>query len=68
MRIGYTMSNKSIIGFMLSIKPIYEINSFNMKLVRLCIKNLNIMKKNYVKEVHKGRKILTNFLKKGTSK
>ena len=63
MRIGYTMSNKSIIGFMLSIKPIYEINSFNMKLVRLCIKNLNIMK-NYVKEVHKGRKILINFLKK----
>ena len=32
MRIGYTISNKKIIGYMLSIKPIYEINAFNMKL------------------------------------
>ena len=37
---------------MLSIKPIYEINAFNMKLVRLLIKNINVMK-NYVKEVLK---------------
>lgn len=62
MRIGYTISNKKIIDYMLSIKPIYEINAFNMKLVRLLIKNINIMK-NYVKEVHKGRRILKNFLK-----
>ena len=61
MRIGYTISNKKIIGYMLSIKPIYEINAFNMKLVRLLIKNIKIMK-NYVKEVHKGRIMLKNFL------
>ena len=46
---------------MLSIKPIYEINAFNMKLVRLLIKNINVMK-NYVKEVHKGRIMLKRFL------
>ena len=62
MRIGYTISNKKIIGYMLSIKPIYEINAFNMKLVRILIKNINIMK-DYVKEVHKGRKLLDKFLK-----
>ena len=62
MRIGYTISNKKIIDYMLSIKPIYEINAFNMKLVRLLIKNINIMK-NYVREVHKGRRMLKKFLK-----
>ena len=62
MRICYTISNKKIIGYMLSIKPIYEINAFNMKLVRILIKNIKIMK-NYVKEVHKGRKLLDKFLK-----
>jgi len=62
MRIGYTISNKKIIDYMLSIKPIYEINAFNMKLVRLLIKNIKIMK-NYVKEVHKGRRMLKKFLK-----
>ena len=61
MRIGYTISNKKIIGLMLSIKPIYEINAFNMKLIRLMLKNIKIMK-NYVKEVHKGRMILKIFL------
>ena len=63
MRIGYTISNKKIIGYMLSIKPIYEINAFNMKLVRILIKNIKVMK-NYVKEVHKGRMILKKFLHK----
>ena len=62
MRVGYTISNKKIIGYMLSIKPIYEINAFNMKLVRLLIKNINIMK-NYVREVEKGRGLLKKFLK-----
>ncbi len=61
MRIGYTISNKKIIGYMLSIKPIYEINALNMKLVRILIKNIKVMK-NYVKEVHKGRMILKKFL------
>ena len=62
MRIGYTISNKKIIGLMLSIKPIYEINAFNMKLVRLLIKNIKVMK-DYVQEVHKGRLQLKKFLK-----
>ena len=62
MRVGYTISNKKIIGYMLSIKPIYEINAFNMKLVRLLIKNIKVMK-DYVKEVHKGRNLLKEFLK-----
>ena len=61
MRIGYTISNKKIVGYMLSIKPIYEINALNMKLVRILIKNIKVMK-NYVKEVHKGRMILKKFL------
>ena len=63
MRVGYTISNKKIIGYMLSIKPIYEINAFNMKLVRLLLKNINVMK-NYVKEVSKGRLLLKKFLAK----
>ncbi len=61
MRIGYTISNSKIIGLMLSIKPIYEINAFNMKLVRHLIKNIKIMR-NYVKEIHKGRYLLNKFL------
>lgn len=61
MRIGYTMSNSKIIGLMLSIKPIYEINAFNMKLVRHLIKNIKVMKQ-YVKEIHKGRFLLNKFL------
>ncbi len=62
MRVGYTISNKKIIGYMLSIKPIYEINALNMKLVRLLLKNDKIMK-DYVKEVDKGRKELEKYLK-----
>ena len=62
MRIGYTISNKKNIGLMLSIKPIYEINAFNMKLVRLLIKNIKVMK-DYVQEVHKVRLQLKKFLK-----
>ena len=63
MRVGYTISNKKIIGYMLSIKPIYEINAFNMKLVRLLLKNINVMK-NYVKEVSKGRLLLKKIFSK----
>jgi len=63
MRIGYTISNKKIIQFMMSIKPIYEINSLNIKLVAFFLKNLMIMK-NYVKEVSKARLLFKNFLKK----
>lgn len=61
MRIGYTMSNKQVIEYMLSIKPIYEINAFNIKLVRLFIKNSAEMK-NYTKAVKKGALMLKKNL------
>ena len=61
MRIGYTMANKKIIGFMMSIKPIYEINAFNIKLVRLLINNLSEMN-NYTQAVKKGALQLKSFL------
>ena len=61
MRIGYTISNSKIIGYMLSIKPIYEINAFNMKLVKHLLKNIKVMK-DYVKGIEKGRLMLKKFL------
>tara|TARA_B100000963_G_scaffold250225_1_gene219204 strand:+ start:4285 stop:5364 length:1080 start_codon:yes stop_codon:yes gene_type:complete len=63
MRVGYTMANKKIIGYMMSIKPIYEINAFNIKLIRLFLKNINEMK-NYTKAVKKGTLRLKNYLAK----
>ena len=63
MRIGYTMANKKIIGFMMSIKPIYEINAFNIKLIRLLINNSNEMKK-YTNAVKKGALKLKIYLEK----
>ena len=62
MRIGYTISNSKIIGYMLSIKPIYEINSLNIKLVRFFLKNKKIMSQ-YVSQVSKSRNLFKNFLK-----
>ena len=62
MRVGYTISNDKIIGYMMSVKPIYEINAFNIKLVRLLINRLSVMK-SYVREVSKGRLMLEKFLK-----
>jgi len=62
MRIGYTMSNSEIIKYMMSIKPIYEINSVNIKIVQFFIKNLKIMK-DYVKDVSKSRNFFRKFLK-----
>ena len=63
MRIGYTMANKKIIGFMMSIKPIYEINAFNIKLIRLLINNPNEMKK-YTNSVKKELFKLKIYLEK----
>ena len=61
MRVGYTMANKKIIGYMMSIKPIYEINAFNIKLIRLLINSINEMK-NYTKAVKKGTLRLKRYL------
>ena len=55
------MANKKIIGYMMSIKPIYEINAFNIKLIRLLINNINEMK-NYTKAVKKGTLKLKKYL------
>ena len=63
LRVGYSISNKKNIDFMKSIKPIYEINSINIKIILFFIKNLKIMK-NYVIEVNRSRKILMKFFKK----
>jgi len=62
LRIGYCMSNKKIIDCMRTIKPIYEINSINIKILLFFIKNTSIMKK-YIKEVNKSKIYLHKFLK-----
>ncbi len=62
-RVGYLVSNKKIINDIKSIKPIYEINGINVKIIDFFLKNLNIMKK-YVSEVNKSRKIIKKKLKK----
>jgi len=62
MRIGYTISNSEIIKFMMSIKPIYEINSVNIKIVQFFLKNLKIMR-DYVKDVSRSRNFFKKFLK-----
>ena len=46
---------------MMSIKPIYEINAFNIKLIRLLINSINEMK-NYTKAVKKGTLRLKRYL------
>ena len=67
LRIGYCMSNKKIIDCMQTIKPIYEINSINIKILLFFLKNIKIMKK-YVKEVNKSRIYLYKFFKNSTIK
>ena len=47
----------------MSIKPIYEINAFNIKLIRLLINNSNEMKK-YTNAVKKGALKLKIYLEK----
>jgi histidinol-phosphate aminotransferase len=62
-RAGYLVSNKKIIDDIKSIKPIYEINGINVKIIDYFLKNLDIMKR-YVSEVSKSRKIIKEKLKK----
>ena len=62
-RVGYLVANKKIIDDIKSIKPIYEINGINVKIIDFFLKNLNIMKK-YVLEVNKSRKEMKKKLKK----
>lgn len=63
LRVGYTIANKNIIGLMKSIKPIYEINSINIKIINFFLDNIQIMKEN-VKQINKSKKYLTRELKK----
>ena len=63
LRIGYSIANKKLIGLMKSIKPIYEINSFNIKIIHFFLNNIKIMKKN-VFLINKSKKFLFNELKK----
>ena len=62
LRIGYCISNKKIINYLKIIKPIYEINSINIKVLSYFLKNLYLMK-NYVSEVNDSRKYLNKFFK-----
>ena len=57
LRIGYCISNKKIINYMRIIKPIFEINSINIKVLSYFLKNLYLMK-NYVNEINESRNYL----------
>ena len=63
MRIGYSVANEKLIGYMKSIKPIYEINGINIKIVNYFLKNIHIMRK-HVDQIEKSRKFFKNFLNK----
>ena len=62
-RIGYAVADKKLIGYMQSIKPIYEVNGINIKIINYFLKNIKIMK-NHVSEINKARVFFSNFLKK----
>ena len=63
LRAGYTIANEKIIGLLKSIKPIYEINSINIKIIKFFLDNIKVMKKN-VREINKYKKYLKKELKK----
>ena len=63
LRVGYTISDERNIGFLKSIKPIYEINSINIKIILFFLKNLKIMRQ-YVNDVNISRNILIKFFQK----
>lgn len=60
-RVGYMVSNKKNIDNIKSLKPIYEINGINYKIIKFFIKNINIMKA-YVKEISFSRELLKQKL------
>ena len=62
LRIGYCLSNEKIIDCMKTVKPIYEINSINIKILSYFLNNVFIMKR-YVKEVNKSKHYLHKFFK-----
>ena len=45
LRIGYSIAHNKIIDYMRSIKPVYEINSLNIKILLFFLKKIYIMKK-----------------------
>jgi len=63
LRVGYSIADKNIIDLLKSIKPIYEINSINIKIINYFLDNIPIMKKN-VKEINKSKKYIKKELKK----
>lgn len=66
-RIGYTVANKKLINLLQSIKPIYEVNGINIKIIEFFLKNLNIMK-HHVDQISKSRIFFKKFLKKNNIK
>jgi len=61
LRIGYCVASKNIIDSLKSTKPIYEINSINIKILNFFLNNIHIMKKN-VKEINESRKFINKKL------
>ena len=61
-RIGYTVANRKLISLLQSIKPIYEVNGVNTRIIEFFLKNINIMK-HHVDQISKSRAYFKNFLK-----
>ena len=62
LRIGYCLSNNKVIDCMKTIKPVYEINSINIKILSFFLDNIQIMKK-YVQQINKSKKYIYKFFK-----
>lgn len=61
-RIGYTVANKKLISLLQSIKPIYEVNGVNTRIIEFFLKNINIML-HHVDQISKSRVFFEKFLK-----
>lgn len=62
-RIGYTVSSKKMIDLLQSIKPIYEVNGVNTRIIEFFLKNIKIMR-HHVNQISKSRIFFKKFLKK----
>lgn len=63
LRVGYIISNSKNIKMYNNIKPMYEVNSLGILAANILLNNQKI-KKEYLNEVEKGKKILLNFFLK----
>ena len=61
-RIGYTVANKNLISLLQSIKPIYEVNGVNTRIIEFFLKNINIMR-HHVDQISKSRLYFEKFLR-----